>query len=82
MENMKNQCEGEHRRNVKHSGDYLRRNVKFVRGDVRDSELLSKLISESDAIIHLAALVGVERSMYKGRRVYQYEYSRNCCAMG
>ena len=54
--------------NIIHEGkipDYLRRDVKFVRGDVRNSELLSKLISESDAIIHLAALVGVGQSMYK-----------------
>lgn len=34
-------------------------------GDVRDRELVRKLLSKSDAVIHLAAAVGVGQSMYK-----------------
>lgn len=34
-------------------------------GDVRDRELVRKLITKSDAVIHLAAAVGVGQSMYK-----------------
>lgn len=33
---------------------------EFIEGDVRDYQLMSKLIPEQDVIIHLAALVGVE----------------------
>jgi dTDP-L-rhamnose 4-epimerase len=34
-------------------------------GDIRDRELVRKLLSKSDAVIHLAAAVGVGQSMYK-----------------
>ena len=34
-------------------------------GDVRDRELVRQLLAESDAVIHLAAAVGVGQSMYK-----------------
>jgi len=38
--------------------------IKFVHGDVRDRALMSRLISEHDAVLHLAAAVGVGQSMY------------------
>ncbi|GJM33464.1 MAG: nucleoside-diphosphate-sugar epimerase [Saprospiraceae bacterium] len=34
-------------------------------GDVRDRELVRKLLAKTDAVIHLAAAVGVGQSMYK-----------------
>jgi dTDP-L-rhamnose 4-epimerase len=34
-------------------------------GDVRDRELVRQLLAKSDAVIHLAAAVGVGQSMYK-----------------
>jgi dTDP-L-rhamnose 4-epimerase len=34
-------------------------------GDIRDRELVRKLLSKSDSVIHLAAAVGVGQSMYK-----------------
>ena len=34
-------------------------------GNVRDRELLRKLLAKADAVIHLAAAVGVGQSMYK-----------------
>lgn len=33
-------------------------NFKFIKGDIRDKELLSKSIKNHDVVIHLAALVG------------------------
>jgi dTDP-L-rhamnose 4-epimerase len=38
--------------------------IRFIRGDVRDRALMSKLVAETDAILHLAAAVGVGQSMY------------------
>ena len=33
-------------------------NFSFVRGDVRDREVVQRVVSENDAVIHLAAIVG------------------------
>ncbi|MEM2909606.1 MAG: NAD-dependent epimerase/dehydratase family protein [Nitrososphaerota archaeon] len=45
--------------------DYLPDGIRFVRGDIRDRELLIKLLRECQAVIHLAAAVGVGQSMYE-----------------
>jgi len=38
---------------------YIRKkNIKFIHGDIRDKEALSKLVMKNDVIIHLAAIVG------------------------
>ncbi len=37
--------------------------MKFIHGDVRDSTLIQKLVSECDAVIHLAAESHVDRSI-------------------
>jgi dTDP-L-rhamnose 4-epimerase len=42
--------------------------LRLVKGDVRDKELLKNAVCESDAIIHLAARVGVGQSMYEVER--------------
>jgi dTDP-L-rhamnose 4-epimerase len=43
---------------------YLPHGIKCVLGDVRDRVLLGGLLNENDAVIHLAAAVGVGQSMY------------------
>jgi len=48
--------------------DCVNENVAFIHGDVRDRELLKKVTKETDAIIHLAAVVGVGQSMYQMER--------------
>jgi dTDP-L-rhamnose 4-epimerase len=45
--------------------EYISKNVVFIRGDIRDHELLEKCIKEVDAVIHLASMVGVGQSMYE-----------------
>lgn len=45
--------------------DYLSKKAKLVVGDICDRDLLSSLISEADAVVHLAAMVGVGQSMYQ-----------------
>lgn len=40
-----------------------KRNFRFVRGDIRDSHLVKDLVSDVDAVIHLAALVSVPESI-------------------
>ena len=44
---------------------YLNRAATFIQGDVRDGQLLGKLVKEADAVVHLAANVGVGQSMYQ-----------------
>ncbi len=44
---------------------YMPAGVESHVGDVRDRELVRRLLAESDAVVHLAAAVGVGQSMYK-----------------
>jgi dTDP-L-rhamnose 4-epimerase len=39
--------------------------VEFVRGDVRDADRLRPVLERADAVVHLAAEVGVGQSMYE-----------------
>ncbi|MEM2975440.1 MAG: SDR family NAD(P)-dependent oxidoreductase, partial [Candidatus Bathyarchaeia archaeon] len=39
------------------------KNFRFVQGDIRDSCLVKKLVSNTDYVIHLAALVSVSESI-------------------
>lgn len=48
--------------------EYLDEEVDFWRGDIRNRDDLKKAIKGVDAIIHLAAAVGVGQSMYEIRR--------------
>ncbi|MHA1838407.1 MAG: SDR family NAD(P)-dependent oxidoreductase [Candidatus Ranarchaeia archaeon] len=48
--------------------DYVNSSVTFIYGDIRDRDLLKKLVPEADAVIHLAAMVGVGQSMYQPER--------------
>lgn len=48
--------------------EYLARKSRFIKGDIRDRELMKKLVCDSDGLIHLAATVGVGQSMYEIER--------------
>lgn len=48
--------------------EYLNKEARFIRGDVRDAELLTQVTRDIDAVIHLAAAVGVGQSMYQIER--------------
>lgn len=43
----------------------IRGKCDFVKGDIRDYELIKNLIQECDCVIHLAAETGTGQSMYK-----------------
>jgi len=45
--------------------DYLNPKAKFVLGDITNSDSWKKVLKNVDAIIHLAAMVGVGQSMYQ-----------------
>ena len=44
--------------------EYLSRDAEFVRGDVRDRDLVGRLLDRTDVVFYDAALVGVGQSMY------------------
>lgn len=44
---------------------YLDEEVELIRGDVRDHDLVSRSLDDVDAVLHLAAMVGVGQSMYQ-----------------
>jgi len=54
--------------NVRHLLDY--RNFKLIKGDIRDFELLEKVMRDVDAIFHLAAQIHVDRSYIEPRLTY------------
>ena len=45
--------------------DYLSADVELVTGDVRDAEVVRRAVDGVDAVVHLAARVGVGQSMYE-----------------
>ena len=47
----------------------VRAAVEIVRGDVRDTEQMDTLVGDSDAVLHLAALIGIPYS-YEAPRSY------------
>ena len=52
--------------------EYLSEKAGFVKGDIRDRELLTQLVKEVDAVMHLAAAVGVGQSMYQIEKYVDY----------
>ena len=61
LDNLDPQIHGENAKWPK----YMPTGTENYIGDVRDRELVRKLLAKTDAIIHLAAAVGVGQSMYK-----------------
>lgn len=61
LDNLSEQVHGKNCRRP----EYLNPQVNLVKGDVRDPEIVRKLVSEADAVYHFAALVGVGQSMYE-----------------
>ena len=55
--------------NVRHLLDY--RNFKLVKGDIRDFELLEKLMRDVDVVFHLAAQIHVDRSYIEPKLTYE-----------
>ena len=45
--------------------EYLSKKAQLIVGDILDRRTLSNLVTKSDAVIHLAAMVGVGQSMYQ-----------------
>ncbi|MFL5519107.1 MAG: NAD-dependent epimerase/dehydratase family protein, partial [Gemmatimonadales bacterium] len=45
--------------------DYLDRDVELMVGDVRDAAAVRRALQGIDAVVHLAAAVGVGQSMYQ-----------------
>ncbi len=48
--------------------EYLSRDVALVRGDVCDPDIVRRALRSIDAVVHLAATVGVGQSMYEVAR--------------
>ena len=46
------------------------RNFKLINGDIRDYDLLEKLMRDVDAVVHLAAQIHVDRSIIEPRLTY------------
>ena len=44
---------------------YLPADVEFIRGDIRDVRAIGRALVGADAVVHLAAQVGVGQSMYR-----------------
>lgn len=64
LDNLEPQVHGE----TEKLPDYVTGNAAFIYGDIRERELLEKVVPEVDAVIHLAAMVGVGQSMYQTER--------------
>ena len=47
---------------------YLSPSVDYVRGDIRNGAALERALRGVDAVLHLAAMVGVGQSMYEVER--------------
>ena len=55
--------------NIRHLLDY--RNFKLVKGDIRDFDLLEKLMRDVDVVFHLAAQIHVDRSYIEPKLTYE-----------
>jgi len=64
LDNLEPQVHGEEKK----PPDHFNKDSVFIRCDVRDHDQLREIVAEVDAIIHLAALVGVGQSMYQIER--------------
>ncbi|MFX1593133.1 MAG: GDP-mannose 4,6-dehydratase [Promethearchaeota archaeon] len=51
--------------NISNPPNYLAKNIKFIKKDIRNQEALLESLIDIDVIYHLAAMVGVGQSMYQ-----------------
>jgi len=56
-------------RHIRHLLDY--QNFKLVKGDIRDFELLEKIMRDVDVVFHLAAQIHVDRSYIEPKLTYE-----------
>ena len=55
--------------NIRHLLNY--RNFKLINGDIRDFDLLEKIVRDVDAVFHLAAQIHVDRSIIEPKLTYE-----------
>jgi UDP-glucose 4-epimerase len=55
--------------NIRHLLDF--RNFKLIKGDIRDFDLLEKVMPDVDVVFHLAAQIHVDRSYIEPRLTYE-----------
>jgi UDP-glucose 4-epimerase len=55
--------------NIRHLLDY--RNFKLVKGDIRNFDLLEKVMQDVDVVFHLAAQIHVDRSYIEPKLTYE-----------
>ena len=69
LDNLDPQVHGPEAREPRHLQDHVRAGaVRFLRGDVTDRGALAPALEGTDAVVHLAAAVGVGQSMYEIER--------------
>lgn len=71
LDNLSPQVHG----NITKPPAYLHPDVEFIKGDVRNAEVVEKSLQQVDAVFHFAAMVGVGQSMYE---VENYTSVNNC----
>ena len=71
LDNLSPQVHG----NISKPPAYLHPEVEFIKGDVRDAEVVESVLLDVDAVFHFAAMVGVGQSMYE---VENYTSVNNC----
>ena len=55
--------------NIRHLLNY--RNFKLIKGDIRDFDLLEKIMRDVDVVFHLAAQIHVDRSIIEPKLTYE-----------
>jgi len=55
--------------NIRHLLDY--KNFKLIKGDIRDFDLLEKIMRDVDVVFHLAAQIHVDRSYIEPKLTYE-----------
>jgi dTDP-L-rhamnose 4-epimerase len=45
--------------------EYLAKNIHFIKGDIRNKQLVKETLKDIEVIYHLAAMVGIGQSMYQ-----------------
>jgi dTDP-L-rhamnose 4-epimerase len=79
LDNLDPQVHGPDAREPRHLAGHMKNAaIRFIHGDVTDRVSLVKALDTADAVVHLAAAVGVGQSMYKPH----YYVHTNSCGTG